>query len=54
MTVCGLSSSSSEIRSDSAPAIEPNICKTMSERQSPSRLRAGMTSGSPWVERRSA
>jgi hypothetical protein len=47
ITVSGFSSSSRAMRSDSAPAIEPNICKTMSDMQSPSRLRVGMTSGSP-------
>ncbi len=43
-------SSWSDITIDSEPAIEPNICKTMSESRSPSRLRLGMTSGSPVVE----
>jgi hypothetical protein len=38
-------SSSKASRTDSAPAIEPNIGITRSERQSPSRFRAGITSG---------
>ena len=38
-------SSSKASRTDSAPAIEPNIGITRSDRQSPSRFKAGMTSG---------
>ena len=32
---------------DSEPAMVPNICITRSDRQSPSRLRAGITTASP-------
>ena len=39
------------MRSDSEPAIEPKSGSTRSERMSPSRFRAGITSGSPleWI-----
>ena len=45
MATCVSNSSSKASRTDSAPAIEPNIGITRSLRQSPSRLSAGMTSG---------
>ena len=41
--------SSRAITMDSDPAMEPNIWSTMSESRSPSRLSAGITSGSPLV-----
>ncbi len=49
MTQATLPSSSNEITIDSDPAMEPNICKTMSESKSPSRFKLGMTSASPVV-----
>jgi hypothetical protein len=45
MATSRLYSSSKASSTDSAPAIEPNIGITRSDRQSPSRLSAGMTSG---------
>ena len=45
ITARGSYSSSRASSTDSAPAIEPNSGITMSDRQSPSRLRAGITSG---------
>ena len=45
IATCVSNSSSNASRTDSAPAIEPNIGMTRSLRQSPSRFSAGMTSG---------
>ena len=45
ITALGSYSSSNASSTDSAPAIEPNIGMTRSDRQSPSRLSAGITSG---------
>ena len=50
MSASGSKSSSNATSSDSEPAIEPKSGSTRSERMSPSRFSAGMTSGSP-VER---
>ena len=46
--------SSNARRTDSAPAMVPNICMTRSERVSPSRFSAGITSASPVVASKSA
>ena len=45
MATTGCRSSSRANRTDSAPAMEPKRASTRSERQSPSRLSAGITSG---------
>jgi hypothetical protein len=47
ITVLTLKSPSKASSSDSAPAMVPNIWSTISLRQSPSRLSAGMTIASP-------
>ena len=54
MIAAGSKSSSNATSSDSEPAIEPNSGSTRSERMSPSRFSAGITSGSPVVESSSA
>src|SRR6266550_1740802 len=54
MIADGSKSSSNATSSDSEPAIEPKSGSTRSERMSPSRLSAGITSGSPAEEIRSA
>ena len=45
IATCVSNSSSKASSTDSAPAIEPNIGITRSDRQSPSRFRAGITNG---------
>ena len=54
MIAAGSKSSANATSSDSEPAIEPKRGSTRSERMSPSRFSAGITSGSPAVEIRSA
>jgi len=50
ITTVGRYSASRAKRSDSAPAIDPKSCSTMSDSRSPSRLRAGTTRASPSCE----